>query len=199
MHNRRRVIAIAVPVIALVLISFLLLHYWYQPTYSFVFTDNARIDGAVVKVVAENHGQVVELPYDTGDVVEKLQPVATLKILAATGQQSDSRNQRYLYQNILTPISGTVVSRSIKLGDTVLAGQTLLTVADLNGLWVIANVDENDVSRIKPGQRVDIHVDATNDTLQGLVEYVIPSTTSIVQRPTGTSLVVAANTQDVPV
>lgn len=199
MHKRRRIIALVVPIIALVAIYFLLLHYWYQPTYSFVFTDNARVDGAVVKIVAENRGQIVRLPFDTGDTVEKLQPVATLKILAASGIQSDSRNQRYLYQNILTPISGTVVSRSVNLGDTALPGQPLLTVANLNDVWVIANIDENDISRVKSGQRVDIHVDATNEIIQGIVEHVIPSTTSIVQRTGDASLIVAANTQDVPV
>ena len=199
MHNRRLGIALVALVIALGLISFLLLRYWYQPTYSFVYTDNSRIDGVVVRVVAENHGQVVKLPFDTGDAVEKLQPIAILKVLASGGNPSDSRNQRFLYQNILSPISGTVVSRSVNPGDTVLAGQPLVTIADLDNIWVIANIDENDINRVEPGQRVDIHVDATNEVFQGWVEYVIPSTTSIVLRPFDTSLVVAANTQDVPV
>jgi len=198
MLSRRRIIPLVAFVCILVLAFFLLQHYWYQPTYSFVYTDNARIDGTAVNVVAQNGGQVVQLPYDTGDKVEKLHPVATLKItLVATMPSSD--NPQYVQQNITAPISGIVASRWVNLGDTVSPGQRLLTIIDPDDIWVIANIDENEIHRVKPGQRVDIHVDATNETLGGIVEYIIPLTTSVVQRPAGSSVVVAANTQDVPV
>jgi multidrug resistance efflux pump len=194
MRSRRRIIALVVLVCALVLSFFLLQRYWYQPTYSFVYTDNARIDGAGVDVVAENQGQVVRLPYDTGDKVEKLHSVATLKIAVPV-----SANVRYIHQNILAPLSGIIASRWVNLGDTVSPGQRLLTIIDPNDIWVIANIDENKINRIKPGQIVDIHVDATDETLPGSVEYIVPLTTSMVQQPVGSSVVVAANAQDVPV
>lgn len=198
MLSRRRIITLVAFVCILVLAFFLLQHYWYQPTYSFVYTDNARIDGTAVNVVAQNGGQVVQLPYDTGDKVEKLHSVATLKItLVATMPSSDS--PQYVQQNITAPISGIVASRWVNLGDTVSPGQRLLTIIDPDDIWVIANIDENEIHRVKPGQRVDIHVDATNETLPGSVEYIIPLTTSMAQRPAGSSVVVAANTQDVPV
>lgn len=200
MRNRRRVIAVVVLVCALSLATFLLRHYWYQPTYSFVYTDNARIDGAMARMVSENQGQVVRLPYDIGDEVEKLQPVVTLKITPTVPVLlSGSQSLKYIYKNVLAPISGIIANRWIDLGDTVSPGQSLLTIVDPNEIWVIANIDENDICRVQPGQRVDIHVDATNDNLQGRVEYIVPSTTSIVQRMAQSSLVVAANTQDVPV
>lgn len=200
MAKSRRIIAAGVLVLALSLASFLLSRYWYQPTYSFVFTDNARIEGTRVKVVAENHGQVVRLLYDTGDEVERLQPVATVRVnVAGSGLPSDNRGLKYIYQNLLAPVSGVVVSRDVDVGETVSAGQPLVTLVDPGDLWVIANVDENVVGRVRPGQQVDIHVDATDETLLGTVEFIVPSTTSIVQRPAGNSLVVAANTQYVPV
>jgi multidrug resistance efflux pump len=212
MSNRRRIIALVTLAVVLLLSFFLLGHYWYQPTYSYVYTDNARIDGTMVDVVAKNGGQVMQLPYDTGDRVEKSYPVATLKITLATSAPSSGaasilsspegtteENPYYMRQNILAPLSGIVAGRWVNLGDTVLPGQRLLTIIDPDDIWVIANIDENEIQRVKPGQRVDIHVDATNETLPGSVEYVMPLTTSVVQQPPESSIVVAANTQDVPV
>jgi multidrug resistance efflux pump len=198
MRSRRRIIALVVLVCVVLLSFFGIQRYWYQPTYSLVYTDNARIDGARVDVVAENQGQVVRLPYDTGDKVEKLHPVATLKITVPASTLS-SDNPHYIQQNIRAPLSGIIASRWVNLGDAVSPGQQLLTITDPNEIWVMANIDENEIHRIKPGQRVDIHVDATDETLPGSVEYIVPLTTSIVQQPAGSSVVVAANTQDVPV
>ena len=195
----RRFIALAVLAAALVIAYFLLIHYWYQPTYIFVYTDNARIDGALVNVSAESRSQVVDIPFDTGDYVDRDQTIVSLRGYAAAGPSSDISGQKYFYQYITAPVSGIVVSRWVNKGNTVSPGQQMLTIADLNDLWVIANIDETEIIRVKPGQRVDIHVDATNETLQGRVEYIVPSTTSIEQRGSSPSIVVAANSQDVPV
>ncbi len=199
MHTRRRIIAAIFLTAALTVSYFLLLHFWYQPTYVFVYTDNSRIDGTLVKVVAENRGQVVQLPYDTDDFVQKDRVIATLRGTTAVGVPSDIGSQKFFYQYVLAPVSGMVVSRAVNPGDTVAAGQPLLTIANLDDIWVIANIDENEIRRVKPGQRVDIHVDATDEILQGKVEFIVPSTTSIVQQGGSQPLVVAANTQDVPV
>jgi multidrug resistance efflux pump len=196
--KKRHIIARVVLICVAVLSYFLVQRYWYQPTHNSVYTDNARIDGTRADVVAESQGQVVQLPYDTGDKVEKLHSVATLKITVPASTLS-SDNPHYIYQNILAPLSGVVVSRWIDLGDTASPGQRLLTIIDPDDIWVIANIDENEIHRIKLGQRVDIHVDATDETLPGSVEYIIPLTTSMIQQPAGSSVIVAADTQDVPV
>lgn len=199
MRYRRLFIALAVLAAALVASYFLLIHYWYQPTYIFVYTDNARIDGTLVSVTAESRSQVVDLPYDTGDYVVRDQTIVILRGAMSAGTSSDTGGQIYFYQYILAPVSGIVVSRGVNQGNMVSPGQQLLTMADLNDLWIIANVDENEIIRVKPGQRVDIHVDATDEILHGRVEYIVPLTTSIVQRGSVPSVVVAANSQDVPV
>lgn len=196
--RRRLLVALTVLVCFLALLAFLLMHYWYLPTYDFVYTDDARIDGAVVSVVAQNLGQVVELPYDVGDKIEKMHPVAKLKVTLIPSTRSPD-SPEYIYQNILAPVSGIVADRLVDMGDTISPGQSLLTIIKPDEFWVIANISENDIDRIKPGQRVDIHVDATDETLLGEVEYIIPLTTSIIGRPPGSSVVVAANTQDVPI
>lgn len=65
---------------------------------------------------------------------------------------------------IRAPLDGVVIGRNVELGQTVAASlqaPTLFTIAqDLRRMQVEANVDEADIGRIKPGQRVSFTVDA---------------------------------------
>lgn len=62
------------------------------------------------------------------------------------------------------PIDGIVISRNVDVGQTVAASMqapTLFVIAaDLTKMKVNANIDEADVGRIRPGQRVTFRVDA---------------------------------------
>ena len=68
------------------------------------------------------------------------------------------------HTTIRAPVDGVVISRDVDVGTTVatsLQSPTLFTIAqDLTRMQVEAKVDEADVSRIFPGQRVDFTVDA---------------------------------------
>ena len=68
------------------------------------------------------------------------------------------------YTVIRSPIDGTVVARSVDVGQTVAASlqaPTIFTIAqDLAKMLVYAKVDESDVGRIRPGQTVTFKVDA---------------------------------------
>src|SRR5207237_4692078 len=65
---------------------------------------------------------------------------------------------------ITAPIDGIVTSRNVDVGQTVAASlqsPTLFIIAaDLTKMQVNANIDESDVGRIRPGQRVTFRVDA---------------------------------------
>ena len=65
---------------------------------------------------------------------------------------------------ITSPISGTIISRNVDVGQTVAASfssPTLFTIAaDLTKMQVNTNIDEADVGRIKPGMGVSFTVDA---------------------------------------
>lgn len=65
--------------------------------------------------------------------------------------------------NILSPISGKVIKKSYKAGDTVNAGTSstvLMTVADLSKMVFTISVDELDIAKVKVGQKVDVTADA---------------------------------------
>lgn len=70
------------------------------------------------------------------------------------------------YAEIYSPIDGIVISRDVEVGQTVVSSMTvanLFTIADLDNMRVVANVDEADIGRVKEGQQVTFTVDAYPD------------------------------------
>jgi HlyD family secretion protein len=79
--------------------------------------------------------------------------------------------------DIRSPVDGVVVKRDIDLGQTVaasLSAPTLFTIAqDLREIDIYANIDEADVGRLKPEQKVNFTVNAyPNRTFDGTVRLV---------------------------
>jgi HlyD family secretion protein len=80
-------------------------------------------------------------------------------------QAAVSQAQLNLSNTIITaPIDGIVISRSVDVGQTVaasLSSPTLFSIAnDLTEMQVSASIDESDIGRIEPAQRVTFQVDA---------------------------------------
>lgn len=70
------------------------------------------------------------------------------------------------YAEIYSPMDGIVVSRDVEVGQTVVSSMTvanLFTIADLDQMRVVADVDEADIGRVKEGQAVTFTVDAYPD------------------------------------
>ena len=80
-------------------------------------------------------------------------------------QASLSQNEVNLGHTVITaPIDGIVIARQVDMGQTVAASMSapelFIIAADLTKMRVIANIDESDVGRIRPGQVVTFTVDA---------------------------------------
>ena len=93
---------------------------------------------------------------------------AQLKSAEAQVRQSEaslSMNEVNLEHTVIrAPIDGIVTSRLVDIGQTVAASfqapELFVIAADLTKMRVIANIDESDVGRIRPNQRVTFTVDA---------------------------------------
>ena len=68
---------------------------------------------------------------------------------------------------IYAPVSGYVAQRSVQLGNSVQAGQQLMTVVPLHGLWIDANFKEGQLRHIRIGQPATIEADVYG----GAVDY----------------------------
>ena len=100
---------------------------------------------------------------------------ASDNLRSAQMSMEDTEDQLNNY-TITSPISGTVISKEVKAGDTVsnTAGSTsLCTIYDLSYLQMTVNVDELEILSIKEGQSVTITADAISDrTFTGVVTSV---------------------------
>ena len=84
---------------------------------------------------------------------------------------------------IRAPIDGIVISRSVDQGQTVAASMNApvlyVLAADLTKMQVVANIDEAEIGRMRPGQPVSFRVDAyPTETFTGAVQQVrlLPTT-----------------------
>ncbi|MEK7680390.1 MAG: efflux RND transporter periplasmic adaptor subunit, partial [Deltaproteobacteria bacterium] len=59
---------------------------------------------------------------------------------------------------IKSPIAGTVIERHLTIGEVVEPVKPLFVIADLSRLWVIADIPEIDIPKIKKGQAVAVTV-----------------------------------------
>lgn len=61
---------------------------------------------------------------------------------------------------IKAPVSGIVATKPLSPGEYVAVGQSLCTIANLQDVWVSANIEEAVIGKIKQGQRVSVEFDA---------------------------------------
>jgi membrane fusion protein (multidrug efflux system) len=83
------------------------------------------------------------------------------------------------YTRIVAPVDGLVAKRSVQVGQYVVPGQQLLAVIPLDDIWVTANFKETQLKNVRPGERVQIFVDAYDREYSGHVESIAGGTGSI--------------------
>lgn len=80
------------------------------------------------------------------------------------------------YTKIIAPVDGIVGERTIQKGELVNANQVLVEIVSQNKKWVVANFKETQLEQIKPGQVVQIKVDALGGKIfQGKVSSLSPA------------------------
>jgi membrane fusion protein, multidrug efflux system len=74
--------------------------------------------------------------------------------------QIDQARLRLTYTAVYAPVSGKIGKKSISEGQYINAGQQVMTIINDASFWVVANFKETQLERIKPGQEVEIKLDA---------------------------------------
>ena len=76
---------------------------------------------------------------------------------------------------VRSPVDGQVIQKMVQQGATVSAGQMLFEIADLNSVWIEADVYERDLSLIHQGQEIDAAVEAyPQRVFQGQLSLIYP-------------------------
>lgn len=114
-----------------------------------------------------------------GDNIENQLQNAADSLRTAELSMESTQEQLENY-TITSPISGTIVDKQYKAGDTVEAGRTLCIIYDLSYLEMILNIDELDISSMAVGQPVRVTADAVEGrAFEGVVTKVsVAGTTS---------------------
>jgi membrane fusion protein (multidrug efflux system) len=81
------------------------------------------------------------------------------------------------HTTVVAPAAGYIAKRMVEPGQTVAPGQPLFSVVPLNDLWIEANFKETQIGSMKPGQAVDVSIDAfPGHDFHGRVESISPAT-----------------------
>ena len=83
--------------------------------------------------------------------------------------QLDQAELNLSYTVIRSPVTGIVGKRTVEAGQNVGIGQEMLTVVPLDDVWVTANFKETQLAHMRPGQPVEIKVDAYGRSWTGHV------------------------------
>ncbi len=147
-----------------------LLDVWRSST-SFVTTKDAHVAARILSAQASAPGQVGQQFVHVGDPVEEGAVVAWLVGPARARI------------NVRAPLSGTVLSLPADAGASVNQGQAVVTIGDLDNLWIEANVDEARARLVRIGQPAQVRVESADVTLSGVVEAITPATQAVLSAP----------------
>jgi membrane fusion protein (multidrug efflux system) len=133
----------------------------------------AQLAEAQSKLVQSQRNGPTQLAYRRAAVQTERAGVKTAQVDVEQAQLKLS------YSKIAAPVSGIVLQRSAEVGARVSAGQQLLSIAQIDDLWVTANFKETQMRNLKPGQSAVLHVDALNEDFEGYIENIGAATGSV--------------------
>ena len=97
--------------------------------------------------------------------------------VAAARAARDQVALQLSYTRVVAPAAGTITKKNVEIGQLVQPGQPLMTVVPLNDTWVVANLKETDIEKVREGDAVDFTLDAyPGHAFHGRVESLSPAT-----------------------
>jgi multidrug resistance efflux pump len=164
---RKRIIIIVLALAILAGVAFVI-NYLYQNSL-YVTTDNARVTAPLIPVASLGSGQMISLDVDYGTKVTMGQRVARVgqprpsDVTSALGFKATPATETM----VEAPVSGYVAAIWTYPGAIIGAGQQIVTLYDSSNVFVLANINENDLNRVQPGQPVQINIDSMGGSTIG--------------------------------
>ncbi len=73
---------------------------------------------------------------------------------------------------VVSTVNGVIVERKVNKGQVVQPADVMFVVADLSRVWVVAQVPESQIGRVRPGQVVTVEVTSQPEPLRGRIAWV---------------------------
>ncbi len=80
------------------------------------------------------------------------------------------------YTTLTAPFDGVILVRQAELGEVAVPGTPVVTLADLDHVWLRAYINETDISRVRLGSEVTVTTDTyPHKTYRGRISFISPS------------------------
>ena len=97
-------------------------------------------------------------------------------VLAHDRAVQDQAELNLSYTTIVAPVDGVIGNRSLRAGQYVQAGTQLMAVVPVNGVYIVANFKETQLTDVHAGQKVTVDVDMfPGTTVKGHVDSIAPA------------------------
>lgn len=116
--------------------------------------DQVHASQAQVSVAEANRKQVI---------VQESDMAATRAQLAQAIEEKNQADIQFVYTKIYAPLDGIVSIRAARQGEMVVQGGPIVTVLDVDHLWVQADVEESYADQISFGQRLTVRLPSGNE------------------------------------
>jgi HlyD family secretion protein len=102
-----------------------------------------------------------------GLLQQRQQATAQLQVAQAEVKNAQAAIQQIqaqiVYLNVVSPIDGVVTARSVEPGAVVASGKTLLSIVNLNTVYLRGYVPEGSIGKVRVGQAAKIFLDSNPD------------------------------------
>ncbi|HZK88034.1 MAG TPA: efflux RND transporter periplasmic adaptor subunit [Anaerovoracaceae bacterium] len=171
-------------VIALLIIGIGAGGYFFYESANYYNTDNASVSAHMVNIVPMVSGTISSWNIEEGDKVKQGQILGNLDVFSMVSSSKvdqtaleNSANSILAKAEVRAPIDGEIVQSNVIKGVSVAIGSTVAVVADTSDMFIKANIEETNIFKIKPEQKVSIKIDAyPGKNFAGYVESVAPAT-----------------------
>ncbi|MDD4334913.1 MAG: efflux RND transporter periplasmic adaptor subunit [Desulfotomaculaceae bacterium] len=160
--------------------------YYVYESSNYFFTENARVTSDIVMLTPEVTGKLKNWDVKEGDYVKAgqvlgKQDVSMMVTSTAMNPQALAGSADIIISktDIKSPIDGKVILSNVVQGQVISPGMEIAAIGDTAHIYIKANIEETDIIKIKPGQEVDIKIDAySNKRFTGYVESIGQATQS---------------------
>jgi membrane fusion protein (multidrug efflux system) len=129
------------------------------------------------QVLQETQEELVQASTDLSDAQTAPQQASLAKVKAQAADSQVLQCKAQLEQAqlnlsntiIRSPATGIIGKRRIEIGQNVTVGQELIDIVSLDAVWITANFKQSQLVHLRPGQPVEIKVDAYGRTWRGHV------------------------------
>ena len=80
------------------------------------------------------------------------------------------------YTSLLAPFDGVITVRQAEIGEVIAPGAPVVTMADLDHVWLRAYINEPDIGKVRLGQEANVRTDTfPGKTYKGRVSFISPN------------------------